>query len=322
MFKPIRQLAAGLTLSLAASWCLAQQVMIPPVIKIVMPFAAGSTTDLIARMLASHLATRLGTTVVVDIRGGGSTMIGAGAVANGPKDGSMLLITTNSTVTAAATLKTVPFDINRDLLPIAVIGDGPMLVGVSSKTGIKTPADLVAAARKKPDALTHGTSGIGSLPHLSVELFNAAAKVQISHVPYKGGGAAVVDLAAGTIDVMFATHSTLAPHVQSGRVNLVAVTTPQPSPLFPGLPTLTSVAPGYSGSVWVAVFASSSIPPALAQRLNREINDIAASKEVKEVLVTNGFPPVALSLGELYTRMRTEYDNWKQIAQSKKIALD
>lgn len=322
MHKLTRPLAILGILCLSASLAVAQQVAIPPMMKIIMPFAAGSTTDLFARAIATQLATRLGNTVVVEVRSGGSSMIGAGAVANGPKDGSMLLITTNSTVTAAATLKSVPFDIKKDLMPVAIVGDGPMLVGVSSKTGIKTPADLVATARTKPGGLTHGTSGVGSLPHLSAELFNSAAKVQINHVPYKGGAAAVVDLAAGTIDVMFATHSTFAPHVQSGRVNLVGVTTPQSSPLFPGLPSVASVAPGFSGSVWVAMFASSGIPPALAQRLNREINEIAASKEIRDVLVTNGFPPVALPLDELRKRMNTEYDNWKAIAAAQKIVLE
>jgi tripartite-type tricarboxylate transporter receptor subunit TctC len=322
MLKDFRALAGAIGLSLAATLAHAQQAPVPPVIKMVMPFATGSTTDLIARTLASQLSSRLGNNVIVDVRGGGSTMIGSGAVANGPKDGSMLLITTNSTVTAAATLKSVPFDMNRDLIPLAVIGDGPMIVGASAKSGIKTPAELIAAARANPDGITHGTSGVGSLPHLSVELFSQAAKVQLKHIPYKGGGAAVVDLASGTIDVMFATHSTFAPHVQSGRVNLIGVTTDKPYPTYPTLPPMNSVAPGFSGSVWVAVFAPAGIPPALAQRLNREMNEIAATKEMNDMLVTNGLPPLALGLDELRTRMQAEHANWKKIASSKNITLE
>jgi len=300
----------------------AQPAVIPPTIRIVVPFASGSTTDLVARGTAAQLATRLGTTVIVELRGGGSTMIGAGAVANGPRDGSLLLMTTNSTVSAAATLQSTPFDMNRDLIPIAMLGDGPMMVGASAKSGIKTPADLVAAARAKPNTITYGTSGVGSLPHLSSELFADAAKIQLQHIPYKGGGAAVVDLAAGTIDIMFATHSTLAPHIQAGRVVPIAVTTRQSVAAFPGLPTMTSVAPTYSGSVWISVFAQSGMPPALAQRLNRELNDIAAGKEMSAVLNQNGLPPVALSLDEIRTRMRDEYTGWKKIAADKKIVLE
>ncbi len=322
MFKLFSALASALALAATSPIAVAQQVTIPPLIKIIVPFASGSTTDLVARTMAVQLATRLGTNVVVELRGGGSTMIGAGAVANGPRDGSMLLITTNSTVSAAATLRSPPFDMNRDLMPIAVIGDGPIIVGASAKSGIKTPADLVAAARAKPDTVTHGTSGVASLPHLSAELFGDAAKVQLSHVPYKGGGAAVIDLAAGTIDLMFATSSTLAPHVQSGRVNLVGVTTLQPSPAYPNLPTMASVAPGFSASVWIAAFAQSGISPALAQRLNREFNEISATKEMREMLVTNGLPPVAQSLEELRSRMTAEYGNWKKIATDRKIVLD
>jgi tripartite-type tricarboxylate transporter receptor subunit TctC len=231
-------------------------------------------------------------------------------------------MTTNSTVSAAATLQNTPFDLNRDLIPIALIGDGPMMVGASSKSGIKTPADLLNTARAKPDTITYGTSGVGSLPHLSTELFSDAAKIQLKHIPYKGGGAAVIDLAAGTIDIMFATHSTFAPHIQAGRVVPIAVTTRQPNPAFPGLPTMASVAPAYAGSVWISVFAQAGIPVALAQRLNRELNEIAAGREVSAILNQSGLPPLALTMEDLRVRMRDEYNGWKKIAADKKIVLE
>ena len=322
MFRSLLVLASTLALFALAPADMAQQVAIPPVIKIVVPFASGSTTDVVARAMATQLGARLGNTVIVEIRGGGSTMIGAGAVANGPRDGSLLLVTTNSTVSAAATLKSVPFDMNKDLIPVSMTGEGLMMVGASAKSGIKTPADLVTAAKAKPDTITYGTSGVGSLPHLSTELFADAAKVQLRHVPYKGGGAAVVDLAAGTIDIMFGTYSTFAPHIQAGRVVPIGVTSPQTSPAYPAIATMGSAAPGYEGSVWIAVFAQGGTPPALAQRLNRELNDIAASKEVSALLNQSGLPPVALPLDELRSRMRQEYANWKTIATAKKIELE
>ncbi len=226
----IQALTAIVVLMASAPMAVAQAVSIPPLIRLVVPFAPGSTTDHVARATAAQLALRLGTTVIVEHKPGASTMIGAGAVANGPRDGSMLLVTTPSTVSAAATLQKAPFDMNRDLVPIAMLGDGPMMVGASAQSGIKTPADLVAAARAKPDSVTYGTSGVGSLPHLSAELFADAARIQLKHIPYKGGGAAVVDLAAGTIDIMFATYSTLAPHIQASRAVAIAVTSRQPSP--------------------------------------------------------------------------------------------
>ncbi len=322
MHKIAISLLTTLALWGAAPQASGQTVTIPPVMKIIVPFASGSSTDLVARGVAAQLATRLGNTVVVELRGGGSTMIGAGAVANGPKDGSLLLMTTNSTVSAAATLQNTPFDLNRDLIPIALIGDGPMMVGASSKSGIKTPADLLNTARAKPDTITYGTSGVGSLPHLSTELFSDAAKIQLKHIPYKGGGAAVIDLAAGTIDIMFATHSTFAPHIQAGRVVPIAVTTRQPNPAFPGLPTMASVAPAYAGSVWISVFAQAGIPVALAQRLNRELNEIAAGREVSAILNQSGLPPLALTMEDLRVRMRDEYNGWKKIAADKKIVLE
>jgi tripartite-type tricarboxylate transporter receptor subunit TctC len=316
----LKAILAAAIVSLPAL-AVAQSVPIPSLIKIVVPFAPGSTTDLVAKLTAEHLAARLGTTVIVEHKPGASTMIGAGAVANGPRDGSMLLMTTNTTVSAAATLQRTPFDLHKDLMPIAMIGDGPMVVGASAKSGIKTPADLVAAARARPDSVTYGTSGAGSLPHLSSELFADAAKVQLKHIPYKGGGAAVVDLAAGTIDIMFATYSTFAPHIQAGRVTAIGVTTSQPSAAYPSLPPIGSVAPGYAGSVWIAVFAQANTPPVLAQRLNRELNEVAA-KNMADTLGTNGLPPVSLSLDEIRTRMRDEYGQWKRIATEKKISIE
>ncbi len=322
MFKHIYSLISTLVLATSAPAAMAQQVVIPPLIKMVVPFGAGSTTDIIARRTATQLAARLGTTVVVENRAGGSTMIGAAAIANGPHDGSMILVTTPSTVSAAAVLKKVTFDLNKDLIPLAILSDGPMLLAASAKSGLKSPAEIVVAARANPGAVTYGTSGVGSLPHLSFEMFADVAQVQLRHIPYKGGAFAIVDLAAGIIDLQLGTYATFAPHIKSGRVVAIGVSSRQTSPAYPGLPSMASAAPGYAGSVWIAAFAQAGTPLPLAQRLNRELNEIATSKEITSIMEADGSAPVAMSLEELRARIRDESANWKNIASTRKISLD
>ena len=139
-------------------------------------------------------------------------------------------------LSAAATMKNVPIDVLTDLVPVSILGEGPLVIAVPSRRDIKTPADLVAAARAKPDTITHGTAGIGTIAHMAAELLNDAAKIQLQHIPYKGASLAVNDLAGGTIDMMIAVNTTFAAQVTAGRARQIAVTSLQPSPAFPGCP--------------------------------------------------------------------------------------
>ena len=265
---------------------------------------------------------RLGATVIVENRAGGGGLIGAAAVAKGPRDGSMLLLTTSSLVTAAATMKTATFDVSKDLLPVALLGEGPMVVAVTASSTIKTPADLVAAARARPDGLTHGSSGVGSLAHMTAELFNDAAHISVKHIPYKGSSQALIDLAAGTIDMMVAVHTTLAPQIKAGRVRLIGVTSRQPSPAFPGVLPMASAAPGFEANLWVAVFAPTGTPAAWVQRLNREINEIAKAKDVSDQLMFDGTLPKALPPEQIAPRIRDSLAGWKSLASAKKISAE
>ncbi len=322
MLKPLLAFTSALALSVLAPMAAAQQVTIPALIKVVVPFGTGTSPDVLGRAVGLQLATRLGTNVVIENRSGGSTMIGAATVANGPTDGSMILITSSSTLTAAATLKSTPIDMEKDLMPIAMIGDGPMFVAASAKSGIKTPADLVALARAKPDSITYGSAGIGSIAHLAVEMFADNAKIRMRHIPYKSGAFALTDLNGGTLDLSLGSHTTFAGSVQAGRVVLIGLTSRQPSAAYPSLAPLGSVAPGYAASNWVAAFATSRMAPAVAQRLNREINEIAKSKEISAILQSNDAAPAAMSLEELRTYMHNELASWKKLATDKKIAIE
>lgn len=319
MMKSIGALLSALVFSATV---MAQQVPVPPLIKIVVPFAPGASTDVIARALAVRLGPKLGTSVIVENRPGANGLIGATSVVKGPTDGSSLMVISSSLLTVAATARTMPFDVTKDLIPLAVLGEGPLVIGVSASSSIKTPADLVAAARAKPGALSHGTGGTGTIAHMAQELLDDAAKISIMHVPYRGAALAMTDLMGGTIDMVIAAYSTLATGVSSGRVRPIAVTTLQPIPAFPALPTMASAVPGYSADIWVGLWAPAGMSPALVERLNREVNELTKSKEYAEVLKADGNQAVALTPAELGVRVRDTYTTWKKLAVAKNIIVD
>lgn len=321
MIKHLAVLLSTLAL-LASPAARAQPAPLPPLIKIIVPFSAGASTDAAARAVAKELSVRTGSSVVVENLPGASTFIGLSAATRGAKDGSVLLMTSTSTITAMATRQTVPVDITTALLPVAQLSEGPLIVASSMQSSIKTPADLVAVARAKPDELTHGSAGVGTLAHVAAEMINDAAKIQLRHIPYKGSAPALTDLAAGRIDLMVGIYSTVAAQVKAGRVRFVAVTSPQPHPSFPGVPTMASVAPGLSVDIWVGFFAPLGTPPAVVQRLNRELNEVAKSKTVQDLIAGDGSVSVALTPEEFGSRVRNSYVAWKTVATSKNIVSE
>jgi len=215
-----------------------------------------------------------------------------------------------------------PYDVTSAFAPVAMLGLGPMLLAVSATTPIRTAADLVAAARGKPNELTYGTAGVGSIAHMTSEMLNEAARVQTRHVPYKGAAPALLDLASGQIDMMISNYSTLAPQIKAGRVRPLAVTSRQSSAAFPDLPPLQSVAPGFAADIWVAVLAPAGTPAAVVQRYNRELNEIAAAPEVKTLLESDGALPTPLGPAEVAQRIREDLAMWKKIAADKNITVE
>ncbi len=317
-----RQLLVLAFLFYTAPIAFAQQMVIPSLIRIVVPFSPGASTDIIARAIALQLGARLGTTVIVENRPGGSTFIGAAAVAKAPQDGSWLLFSSTSTLSAAATAKSVPLDVVKDLTAISIIGEGPLVLAVTAKSEIKTIADFIAAARAQPNKLTNGSGGVGTSQHLAAELLNDRAKVQLNHIPYKGSAPGVIDLASGTIETMFATSSTVAPQVKAGRVRLIAVTSLKPNPVFSELPTVSSVVPGFELSLYTIMFAPAGIPSALLTRLNGAINEIGKTKEILELMVADGAVSASLTADEAMAKVRASFASYKKIAVDKNIVWE
>ena len=298
------------------------QVRMPKLIRIIVPFSAGASNDAIARAMAVPLAKRLESSVVVENKAGAAGVIGADAVARSPRDASVLLLTSSTFLTAAATQPRLPYDPIVSFSPVAMVGQGPLLLAASSSTPFKTAAELLSAARARPGQLTYGSAGVGSVGHLATEMLDAAAKVRMAHVPYKGAANAAIDLAGGQIHVMVSSYSTLSGLIRAGKVRALAVTSKQPHPAFPDLPPLTSTVPGFSIEIWVGVLAPAGTPTAATERLNREINEISASPELAILLEPDGTVPVAMSPASFAARVKQELVQWKQIANDRNIVAE
>jgi len=298
------------------------QASLPKTIKIVVPFSAGASNDAIARAIAGPLAKRLDVPVIVENKAGAAGVIGADAVAKSPHDGSVLLLTSSTFLTAAATQRQLSYDAVAAFAPVAMVGRGPLLLAVSASTPFKSPADVLAAARTNPGGLTYGSAGVGSVGHLATELLDDAAKVRMTHVPYKGAANAVIDLAAGRIDVMVSSYSTLSPLIKGGKVKALAVTSKDAHPAFVDLPPLAASVPGFAIDIWVGVLAPAGTPAALIDRLNHEINAIAASPELATILEPDGTVAAAMTPAAFAARVKEELSQWKQIASDHKIIAE
>jgi len=305
-----------------AATCASAAEPIPALMRLVVPFPPGGSNDVIARAIAPQLAKRLGNNVIVENKAGAAGVIGSDSVAKAPRDGSHLLLTSSTFLTTAATQSRLPYDPIAAFAPIAMVAEGPLLLAVPASASIRSIQDLVAAARARPGALNYGTAGVGSVAHLATELLNGAAKIQMTHVPYKGAANALLDLAAGQIDVMISNYSSLVPQMKSGKVRAIAVTSQKPSPAFPDLPPAAAAVPGYAIEIWVSVFAPAGTPAELVARLNREINAISASPELRAFLDPDGAQPVALSPAAVAARMKDDLAQLKRIAAQRGISLD
>jgi tripartite-type tricarboxylate transporter receptor subunit TctC len=300
----------------------AQQAPLPAVVKIVVPATAGSGTDVLARAVAIQLQARTGSTFIVENKAGASTLLGSAAVAKSPKDGSVLLINSTTLLSAAALMKEPPLNVINDLVPVAMLVQSPILVTVSTKSNIKTPAEFVAAARAAPDTITHGTAGVGSIAHVAQELLGDAAKIKIKHIPYKGASAAVQDLTSGTIDMVMAMNSSVAPGIATGRTRAIAITSAQPNPSFPGVPTMASAVPGFSLDLWVGFFLPSGTPPAIVQRLNKDINEIAKTEKMRALMASDGGVPLAQTPEQISVSMRESFSVFKKLATEKNLIAE
>lgn len=291
-------------------------------ITIVVPFAVGGGTDSIARDLAKALSYALGQPVIVDNRGGGGGAIGAQMVAKAEPDGHTLLFITSTFVTHAATEVTPSYDVEKDYAPIAMLGRGPLMVVANKELGLKNMADLIALAKKSRDGVNYCSAGLGSINHLSGELFKQKMQIPMTHIPYKGSGPATLDLLAGRVQVFFATMPTMLQYVESGHVTLLAMTSEKRSPLFPNTPTvIESGLPGFEISTWWGIVAPAGTPPAIVQTLNQEIAKAASKDPIKGRLLKEGAQLYQTTPTQMQKLLNNELQQWRSVVKSADMKL-
>ena len=292
-------------------------------ITLVVPFAPGGGTDSISRELARHLQGKLGTAVVVDNRGGAGGAIAAAQVAAARPDGHTLLFVTSTFVTVAATDRKLGYDILKDFTPIAMLGRGPLLLVVNKDTGITSVAQLIDAAKKKPEALNYVSAGQGSINHLAGELFVQRTGATMTHIPYKGSGPATLDLIGGNAQVFFATVPTILGQVKGDKVRLIASTSSARTRLFPATPTLDeSGVKGYNVETWWGVVGPAGMPADVVRTLNKAINDAAASEELRKRFENEGADPFSGTPADLGNVLRDELEGWRKVVREGGLKID
>jgi tripartite-type tricarboxylate transporter receptor subunit TctC len=320
-FLPLRRLllAAATVLPALAS----AQGYPDKAIRLVVPFVPGGGTDSIARDMAKSLGEKLGQAIVVENRGGGGGSIGANLVAHASPDGYTLLFATSTFVTNAAAEGTTLYDVEKSFSPIAMIGRGPLLVVTNNTVPVDSIAQLRELALKEPNKLNFCSAGNGSINHMSGELFKQRAGVQMTHVPYKGSGPAVLDLLAGRVQVFFSTVPTILPQVKDKRVKLLAVTSKERSPLFPNTPTMAEAGiPDFDVSTWWGVLAPAGTPPEVIKKLNDAVNEAAAANLVRQRLTDEGAQSFKGTPADFAGVLHNELAMWKGVVKQSGMKLD
>lgn len=293
-------------------------------IRLVVPFPPGGGTDLVGRTVGNKLSEALGQRVVVDNRGGAGGNIGAEIAARSEPDGHTLLIGSIGAIAINPTLYAgkLPFDPKRDLAPITLSSDALNILMVHPSLPVKTVKDLVEHARANPNKLSFSSSGIGATDHLAGELFNRMLGVRTIHVPYKGGGPAAVDLAAGNVQFSFNTASAQTALWKAGKLRALAVLSPKRQALFPDLPSIAETVPGYGVNNWYGFFVPAKTPKAVIDRFNAEINKILKMPDIVAAHNAGGIVPLGTTPDAFASFIATETQKWEKVIKEAGIRLD
>jgi len=282
-------------------------------VKLIVTFVPGGGADIIGRYVAKHLGDALGQPVVVENKPGAGGLVGVQAGLAAPADGyTFVLISSSYTVNPS--LYKLKFDPVQDITPIAQVSKGPLLVVANPKLPVKDLKDLIALGKAKPGALNYASSGQGSMLHLAAALFADEADIDMRHVPYKGGGAALTDVMSGQVDLYFAATASALPHVKSGKLRALAVTTDSRIPALPDVPTIAeSGFKGYEATLWYGIIGPKGLPADIVKRMNAEVNKVLAMKETPAKLEVDGAMPGGGSPAEFQQTIAREIPKWRNI---------
>ena len=278
------------------------------------PFSAGGTVDIVARLLGAKLSADLGQPFVVENKGGAGGTIAAALLAKSPGDGYTLMMMHQGLAFNASLYPELPYDTLRDLAPIAYVGATPNALVVTHSLPVKTVQEFLAYARADPGRIAYGSGGIGSAGHLSVELLQSLTGTRLTHVPYKGSGPAITDLISGQIQAMLLTMPAVMPYVKGGKVRAIATSGAHRSPALPELPTIAEAGvPGYEYTPWYGMFGPGTLPRELTARLNTAVNKALADAGLGQKLAQQGLEVQAMASGQFSEIVRADVTRWGKI---------
>ena len=310
--------------AVAASVCVAHAATAPAYptrpVRVIVPQSAGGSTDLAARIVVQRMSEAMGQTFVVDNRPGAGSLNGTEAVAKAAPDGYTLLAVAASFTINPALHEKLPFDVVRDFAPISRLAALPHILVVHPTLPVKTVKDLIALAKAKPGELNYASSGVATSTHLATELFRYLTGTNMVQVPYKGGAPGIVGLLAGEVQLYFATISTALPHVKSGKIRAIAVTTTKRSVVLPEYPTIAEAGvKGYEHASWVGMLAPAKTPPAIVNALNAEAVKAVGRDDIRNALLKDGLETVGDSPQEFAAVIRAEVAKWMMVVKAAGI---
>lgn len=287
MTTTIKALLHASLLSFCAATGLAAQAQTYPSkpVTVIVPFPPGAGVDIVTRLVMAKLATTLNQPFVIENRSGAGGNVGAAEAARAAPDGYTLLATPSSIAVSQTLYKNLPFSLEKDFRAVGMMASVPFILAVNPGVPAKSVADLVDLAKAKPDTLTFASTGNGSSPHLTAEMFKMDAKISLRHVPYRGSGPAMNDLMSGQVDMMFANALSVLPQIQSGRLRALAITSTAANPSVPGVPTMQQAGvAGFESETWFALLAPADTPAPVVERLNAELNRVMKMPDVQQTL--------------------------------------
>jgi tripartite-type tricarboxylate transporter receptor subunit TctC len=301
---------------------LAQSYPSKPV-RVIVPFPPGSGADITTRLVAAGLATALGQQVVVDNRAGAAGTIGAETAARAAPDGYTLLTAPASLTISHTLYRNLKYDLAKDFAPVALMASVPFVLVVHPSLPVRTVKDLITFAKARPGQINFASTGNGSSPHLTTEVFKMQAGLDLVHVPYKGTPLAVTDLLTGQVSMMFANSLSVLPHVKSGRLRAIAVTSAKRSAAMPQLPTVAEQGlPGFESGTWFALLAPAGTSGEIVARLNAEVSRVTASPEVRSRLAAQGAEPQSGTPEQVAAHIRKEIDKWAKAIKASGARID
>jgi len=317
-----KQLAFNLALLVAAAAAQAQPYPAKP-IRLIVPFPAGGPTDVTARIISPKISEALGQNIIIENRGGASSIIGSDIVAKSPPDGYTLLIATATNTINVSLIPKIPYDMVRDFEPVGQLFITTSILTAHPSLPVKSVKELVALAKARPGQLTYGSAGNGSPSHLAGELLKTMSGIDLLHVPYKGGGPAAIEQVAGQVQLAFLSAPAVVPFIKNGRLRALAVTNAKRSLVLPELPTIAEAGlPGYESEGWSGIFAPAKTPAAVIQRLYNEFATAVRDNDVRAKLIAAGTEPALTTSEELGKKVRDEIARWSKVVKASGMKID